>query len=83
MPFRLIYVVFEHNAKMIRLSLYPADANADKATSFDVQYDYSLLRMLLELMAINIINLLDAGIKPLKAVVLSIGTLTGADKTRV
>ena len=74
--------VLEKSGLVNRLSLYPADANADKVTSFDVQYDYSLLRMLLELMTINITNLIDAGIRPLKAVVLSMGTFTGADKTR-
>ncbi len=63
-----------------RLYLYLADANADKATSFDVQYDYSLLRMLLELMTMNITNLLDSGIEPLKAVVLSIRTVRTRQK---
>ena len=74
--------VLEKSGLVNRLSLYPAAANADKNTSFDVQYDYSLLRMLLELMTINISNLVDTGIRPLKAVVLAIGTFTGADKTR-
>nr|BDT63201.1 MAG: wsv143-like protein [Hemigrapsus takanoi nimavirus] len=74
--------VLEKSGLVNRLSLHPADANADSISSYDVQYDYSLLQMLLELMTINITNLVDAGIRPLKAVVLSIGTFTGADKTR-
>ena len=74
--------VMEKSGLVNRLSLYPTDVNADRVTSSDVRYDYSLLRMLLELVTINITNLIDMGIRPLKAVVLSIGTFTGAEKTR-
>lgn len=74
--------VLEKSGLVNRLSLYPADANANKRMSFDVQYDYNLLRMMLELMTINITNLVDSGIRPLKAVIFSIGTFTGEDKTR-
>ena len=73
--------VLEKSGLVNRLSFYAVGANAEKGMTYDVQYDYSLLRMLLELMTINITNLVDTGIRPLKAAVLSLGTFIDVDKT--
>ena len=62
-----------------KLSLFPAKADLERVSSFDVRYNYSLLHSLLQMVLFNVSHIIETGIKQIKIVVMSLAAVTLTD----
>ncbi|KAK3874390.1 hypothetical protein Pcinc_020685 [Petrolisthes cinctipes] len=68
--------VLDKSGLVNKLSRFPGSTNTDKTMTFDIQYDYSLLYMLAEMVSYSVQNLTENSIDPLNTVILTLGTLS-------
>lgn len=62
-----------------KLSLFPAKADLERVSSFDVRYNYALLYSLLQMVSFNLSHIIETGIRQIKTVVMSLAAVTLTD----